>query len=569
MSTIVDRLSAQAAEHEAAGRIDAALSAITRKLAIEPRDADGWEKKGDLLFRMARPTAAFRAYQKATEVDPRRYWSRIRAALVSKDLRILEVSLRIWLNLGETHPEFSQSRFEAGRLYGRMGQLDVADRLLSQVSSDDAHWLGEIAAFKKARREAASDLLQRLRHRQGDGAGDESRAVFDCALALAALGRTSAVEALLEADRMTPTGQATIRYHLERRRTSQKQALSEFQGQLQGGDFDAQALHLLADGHYQVGDFDAAAQMLDRLGDEPLPEHIHQLFFLVPFAQEEHEASLLAARRMAERLPFDTVAHQYVLASLLASSAIVPLNAPPPAAEWGFRIPPMLLQFWDKPTVPDDVGAVMRTWDDPSGVLDRVLFDDAAARRFIGENYSPAHLTAYDYAHHPAMKSDFFRLCYLNLKGGIYLDVDEACTTSPAQFLQNFEGFDLVLPLSETAPAYTNNNMIGCVAGHPVIASALDEALRVILQNKQDQARPDIWDVTGPGALTRSLVTHLLQALDTGRSEPIRSLGLLAAPYLSGLTALKNSLSYKGTAEGNWRLIKEGVSSASTLAGSA
>jgi hypothetical protein len=52
-------------------------------------------------------------------------------------------------------------------------------------------------------------------------------------------------------------------------------------------------------------------------------------------------------------------------------------------------------------------------------------FDDSSARRFIAENLEPRHLKALAACYHPAMRSDYFRLCYIGLYGGCYVDADD------------------------------------------------------------------------------------------------------------------------------------------------
>lgn len=45
----------------------------------------------------------------------------------------------------------------------------------------------------------------------------------------------------------------------------------------------------------------------------------------------------------------------------------------------------------------------------------------SAERTHLG----PHHLSAYERCHHPAMKSDYFRLCFIARHGGFYVDADE------------------------------------------------------------------------------------------------------------------------------------------------
>jgi hypothetical protein len=48
-------------------------------------------------------------------------------------------------------------------------------------------------------------------------------------------------------------------------------------------------------------------------------------------------------------------------------------------------------------------------------------FDESLARRFVAEKLELRHLDAFDACYHPAMRSDYFRLCYIGVCGGCEL----------------------------------------------------------------------------------------------------------------------------------------------------
>ena len=54
-----------------------------------------------------------------------------------------------------------------------------------------------------------------------------------------------------------------------------------------------------------------------------------------------------------------------------------------------------------------------------------ILFNEKSAREYISSNLKKEHLLAFDNCYHPAMKSDYFRLCYINYSGGMYVDSDD------------------------------------------------------------------------------------------------------------------------------------------------
>ena len=78
-------------------------------------------------------------------------------------------------------------------------------------------------------------------------------------------------------------------------------------------------------------------------------------------------------------------------------------------------IPRILIQFWDDAkAIPTDVQKCIDSWQpfDEYG-FDRLLFDDDSAKNFIMNNFNRRYLDAFERCKHPAMRSDYFRLCYI------------------------------------------------------------------------------------------------------------------------------------------------------------
>src|SRR4051794_11040603 len=83
-------------------------------------------------------------------------------------------------------------------------------------------------------------------------------------------------------------------------------------------------------------------------------------------------------------------------------------------------IPKVIIQFWhDSDALPVDVRDCLDSWN-PLKILGfkRVLFDDNKARAFIRSEFGRSYVTAFDQCHHPAMRCDYFRLCYIYKYGG-------------------------------------------------------------------------------------------------------------------------------------------------------
>ncbi len=232
-------------------------------------------------------------------------------------------------------------------------------------------------------------------------------------------------------------------------------------------------------------------------------------------------------------------------------------------------IPPVLIQFWDDAaTMPADVRECVESWSPflSSHGLRRLLFDDAEARKFIHARLGLRFLQAFDRCGHPAMRSDYFRLCYLAENGGVYIDADDVYQGGDCQFL--FENDDLKLqPLcydnslgvmveyrrfsqqdhgSTDWTFYVNNNPLVTPASHPVIRAALARSTRMLLANNIPVT--DIQSVTGPGNLSASLVQHNIRRERLGKP---RDFAFIA--HWDDFAVSRWPLSYRLDAR-NWRL---------------
>lgn len=190
-------------------------------------------------------------------------------------------------------------------------------------------------------------------------------------------------------------------------------------------------------------------------------------------------------------------------------------------------IPRTLVRFWDDPAgMPIDVQKCVESWailqDD--GVEFR-MFNDVSAAAFIDQRFGHREVAAFASCRHPAMRSDYLRLCFLVEEGGLYVDTDdvllgggwEAVFRGHTLKVQPL-GYDLttraMIPAAELRRPdlprdgrifYVNNNPIAAPAGHPVLQRALRRATDRLLGS--DPA-PEIQSTTGPGNLTAALAGH-------------------------------------------------------------
>lgn len=234
------------------------------------------------------------------------------------------------------------------------------------------------------------------------------------------------------------------------------------------------------------------------------------------------------------------------------------------------KIPKVVIQFWDDlRAIPDDVQECLGSWElmDSFG-FKRVLFGDAEARAFIEQHLDRRHLSAFDRCGHPAMRSDYFRLCYINQCGGFYVDADEVCHGVDCSRL--FQNDCLKLhPLcyeisSDTMIStevfihqrksstdwifYVNNNPIIAPAKHPVLQYALERSTYRLLNI--ESARHEVQSTTGPGNLTASLVRHSILTEQGNRFRDFELLG-----NWDSISTCRWALGYRQD-QRNWRLWK-------------
>lgn len=193
-------------------------------------------------------------------------------------------------------------------------------------------------------------------------------------------------------------------------------------------------------------------------------------------------------------------------------------------------IPKTIVQFWDdSDNIPPDVLECIETWSflDEQGYT-RLLFNEYSARSFISESFTQSHVEAFDRCYHPAMKSDYFRLCFILSRGGCYIDADDAYNGSNIELFFTDDKLKLqplcydistdtmiepnvfMNPLNHSSDwiFYFNNNPIIASPSNPIIKYALERATKILLEIDQNDF-PEIQSTTGPGNLTASLVANI------------------------------------------------------------
>ncbi|WET03911.1 capsular polysaccharide synthesis protein [Flavobacterium sp. YJ01] len=232
------------------------------------------------------------------------------------------------------------------------------------------------------------------------------------------------------------------------------------------------------------------------------------------------------------------------------------------------KIPKKIIQFWDNhEQLPSDVKDCIQSWSqlDVLG-YERLLFNNKNAGEFILEKLGDRYKNAYDKCYHPAMQSDYFRLCYIFIEGGCYVDADDVysgvdidplfdddrlkiqplCYDTTTYSMVSQSIFTMVGEYSNSWIFYFNNNPLIAKSRNPIIEQALSLATS-LLEEDTSQGLPEIQSTTGPGNLTKS-VTAFLKEKDAIVDELI-----LVLKDWDNTAESKWPLSYRNDAR-NWRL---------------
>lgn len=228
--------------------------------------------------------------------------------------------------------------------------------------------------------------------------------------------------------------------------------------------------------------------------------------------------------------------------------------------------PRTIVQFWhDFGQLPEDVNECIASWVrwETKGFRHR-LFDERNAKAFIGRSLGKRHERAFERCYHPAMQADYFRLCYLLVEGGLYVDADDVCVSTDIDCLfedgrlkaqplcYDIDSGAMVSPsvfLRADAYAsnwifYFNNNPLIAQRGHHVIENALSRATGLLEAAGQD-VLPEIQTTTGPGNLSKSI-------FDLGTTQEGVGSDLMILRDWESFAVSRWPLSYRNDAR-NWR----------------
>lgn len=220
----------------------------------------------------------------------------------------------------------------------------------------------------------------------------------------------------------------------------------------------------------------------------------------------------------------------------LVTPAIRRVDMAPPLADGTAPAetrPRAIIQFWNHRKPPAELRPIMQSWANAEGYSYQ-RFSQASAGAFLAETLDESWLRAFGRAASPTEQSDFFRLCWLMVNGGIYADCDDWLTGDLDRFLSGTTGLVLLREPEGTIA----NNFIAAPRGHPCIVWAATAARHALLGRHTDTT----WAKTGPGLMTRALAWYLDREVAGNRTPALTLLPLWA---LGGTVQIHAPLNYK------------------------
>ena len=238
-----------------------------------------------------------------------------------------------------------------------------------------------------------------------------------------------------------------------------------------------------------------------------------------------------------------------------------------------------VFQYWDSPVIPTDVLTIMDEWK-AAYSENYTRFSELQALLFIKQNFPIDYANAYQKCWHPAMKADFFRLCYLYKNGGCYVDADEgvrfdeddgASLKIPLIDIHHNGDFLILRPIIRAdygdgfvtipfnefvinfdkhtdAQCYFNNAPIICSPQNEIIRLALTRSKKLILGPEINHM--SLHDITGPSNLSFCIIAHLLHSSFAGL-KPVNVIAIDWSLYSRDVDFLqyKNDNRYWGLQE--------------------
>lgn len=206
------------------------------------------------------------------------------------------------------------------------------------------------------------------------------------------------------------------------------------------------------------------------------------------------------------------------------------------------RPPALLFQYWDTPSAPPDVENLVATWSADPDFANR-RFDRASVQALLAEHCDARTVAAFDDCAAPAMQADLFRYAALYLFGGVYVDADIENLGGLAELLRAGRRGRKRGRLLMRRERVANDLMFVRNVRDPLMKFALESAIDNVVGGVSN----NVWEVSGPGILTRLWNSDL-----PGRERLFAGFLMDPVSTFKGAVRFHWTLDYKET-DMNWR----------------
>ena len=543
----------QAAErHEQLGQLDEAIAIYGQLADLGIGGGEPLIRRAQLNSERGDIQAAFSDLKRGTRVAPENpyVWMRL-AHLESGTMRRIAAVQHLRM-AGEAEPDNLEMKVNLASAYQMADWLDLAYAIARRLPEDVSDWWAQVRQLAtesyRSERRATLDILRRRRDSQMDHGW-----LYDMAKRLRRLGRLQLARRLCE--RVIGENPEWFLPHwlvsdIIAREAGPEAAFAHLNAAFQlppnspdyavGDHLEARTALL-----NEMGRF---GELLDLLNAQPgvqPREHFRQMAAVANFMTSRDEALRRHCLTWMQASPLSPVPAGFIV--LMQARNAAPQSAAPAIAS-----PPTgvhLAQFWAQGTPPDDVLSAMESWTQRHPHWRRTTFNDDSAQAFIADRLGREAEQAYGRCYHAAMRADFFRIAYLYAEGGLYVDADEACLRPLGDILPDVRGYELLAFRAAGVPGFVDTPFLGGRQGSRVLQRVLENTIHNLELAAREGWHPTIWEVTGPGALTRGLAHYLVTADDAARERVL----LLPSQQYRAYVQTQDLL-YKRDARMNWRI---------------
>ena len=548
-ATLLQSISAAEAE----GRIANAIAGCETLVRLSPGQREAWMRLGELQILVGKVTEAAAAFTKAARLAPPHPHPLLRLAAAQSAMGMGYQALANAHAATLVAEPNAEGHLWAALYAGNLGWRDVAKREGDALPPDVGGWW----ASERDRARHAEEAWRQAAQLESDdimGWYRDPGAALRIATARCGMGWLREAERALEGVAAEPSAApyvASLRAAIELRRRGPAAALATLDAWIATRPAAPPRLIKESAGFLlELGRFGDAAERLLGLPASDRDSETWLVLARAVLLLGDAGRLMDVVRDYAAALPDDTQPFCFVIAAMRAAGQL-PVFPGPMAAPAVATPPRRILQFWDC-APPDEVMTLIQRWRDTHPDCEHTLLDEPASRGFIAERLGAQAVKAFDRCHHAAMKSDFVRLVWLHAHGGAYIDADEVCQKPIGPILDALAHVEFTACMSDDPVPYVHNRFIASRPGSRVLGLAIEDMLDR-LSRPDAPAQPNIWQTTGPGAMTRAAGRALLEAdrREGGTNGPV---ALMTDRGFRTYARTDTGLAYKKTREGNWRM---------------